>query len=124
MTEDFNKHVIHLTPDDFDEIESWKLNRHGCSFVMFHVDWCGYCQQTKPVWNKLAEITAFFDVAEFDCEKYKSHLNKIKDDVPDMIKSYPTLVVYSKGEPVYVYKGERELDLLLDACMNACKIKK
>lgn len=126
MPEPFNKHVVHLTPDDFDEIKSWELGKNaksGCTFVMFHVDWCGHCQRTKPVWNQLAEMATFFQVSEFNCEKYPAHYQKILADVPDMIQGFPTLVVYSHGKPVHIYDKERELNLLFKTCMDACSKK-
>jgi len=48
----------------------------------------------------------------------------MQDDVPGMVKSFPTLIVYSKGEPVHVYEGEREIYPLFETCMNACKLKR
>lgn len=115
--------VIQLTPDDFDEVEVWKLKNHKCCFVLFYVDWCKWCKAVKPTWNELANIVTFFDVASFDCDKYEEHINSIKSDVDGMIESYPTLVVYSNGDPVHIYKGERTLDKLIEKCMEACKLK-
>lgn len=128
MSVEFNKHIIELTPNDFDEIESWKLKKgktrvSPCCIVLFYVNWCPHCQKTKPIWNELGKTAAFFDVASFDCEKYAEHTTKMKSDVENFIQGYPTIIVYSKGEPVHVYKEERSVDKLLKTCMDACDLK-
>ena len=77
----FNKFVVQLTPNDFDEIESWKLKNKSCNFIMFYVEWCKHCQLTKPVWNELAKIATFIQISAFDCDKYPQHFIKIKNDI-------------------------------------------
>ena len=121
MTDPFNKYVVQLKADDFDEIESWKLLKHKCSFVMFYIDGCGWCDKTKPVWNDLARKITFYDIAVYNCRSYPEHYQRLTKDVPELVKGYPTLVVYSGGEPIHVYEGERTLENLVNVCMKACK---
>lgn len=128
MSSPFSKHVVSLTPDDFQSPESWKLKpvapsgRCHKTLVLFHVDWCGWCQQMKPDWNSAADFVAFCRFAEYNCESYPDHYNQMKTDVPDMFKGFPTIVVYdANGEPVHMYEGERTKQAFVNLCMRVCQ---
>ena len=117
----FVKSVKILSPADFNSIESWKLKKQKCMIILFYVDWCPHCVKTKPLWNELATMNAFFDVAAFDCQKYSKHVEKMKQDTRrEIISGYPSIVVYQNGEPKHVFKGERNLKNLMDVCMEVC----
>lgn len=116
-----NKYVVKLTPADFDEIKSWKLKRNKCCFVMFYLNGCKWCEETKVVWNKLAKTVTFYTIAAYECDTYPEHFQRIMKDVPHLIDGYPTLVVYKEGEPVHVYEGDRTFEKLLNVCIKACK---
>lgn len=116
-----SKFVTELTPKDFDEHETWKLSKKKCCIILFYCAWCPHCVSTKEVWENLGKMATFFEVYSFNCEKYKRHVDKIKVDSPQLIKGYPTIAIYERGEPVEVYKGNRDVKSLVSACMRACK---
>jgi len=116
-----SKFVKELTPKDFEGVATWRLKDKKCSIVLFYADWCPHCKIIKDEWEKLGEVAAFFEVYSFNCAKYMSHLGKIREDMPELIKSFPTIIFYSGGQPVEAYKGERTHPNFLKACMRVCQ---
>ena len=116
-----SRFVKELSDDSFDDIATWRLKKHKCSIVLFYTPWCPHCINVKEMWGKLGNIAAFFDVCAFNCEKYKGHLAKIKEDMPYLIQGYPTIIIYNNGEPIEEYNGDRNLNKLVQACMRSCK---
>lgn len=117
-----SKTVTELTPKDFDSTDTWKLNNHKCSVVMFYAPWCGHCKNSKEMWNELGGIAEFFDVCALDCEKYGDHVGLIKEDAPGLIDGYPSIVFYSKGMPVKKFEGDRSVANVAKECMLACNL--
>jgi len=119
-----SKSIIELTPKNFDQISTWKLKSpFGCSIVLFYAPWCPFCHKISEVWEKLAQTAGFFDVCAFNCEKHKKHLLKIKEDMPELVKGFPTIIVYKNGEPIeqHMDEGNRTVESFLSLCMRACK---
>jgi thiol-disulfide isomerase/thioredoxin len=119
-----SKYVTELTPKEFEGVATWKLKDKGCAVVLFYADWCPHCKAIQSEWEKLGQIATFCEVYAFNCAKYTRHLQKIKEDMPEMIKSFPTIIFYSNGEPVETYRGERTHANFLKACMNVCQRRK
>lgn len=116
------KFVTDLSPADFDDMNSWKLKKHKCSMVLFYCAWCPHCRDVKDNWAQVGRIAVYADICGMNCEKYKSHISKIKEEIPELIKGYPTIVIYKKGEPVEVYKdSDRSVEALLKVCEKLCK---
>ena len=116
-----NLFVKELKPSDFDPVATWALKDKNCSIVLFYAPWCGYCKAVKEEWIKLGKIATFMEVCSFNCEKYKGHLEKIQHDMPQLVRSYPTIIFYKHGNPVEQYDGDRTYQNLLKACMRVCK---
>jgi thiol-disulfide isomerase/thioredoxin len=116
-----SKYVKELTPKEFEGVATWKIKDKKCAAILFYADWCPHCKAIQGEWEKLGEMAGFFEVYAFNCAKYTKHLQKIKEDMPGLIKSFPTIIFYSKGEPVEAYMGERKHSNLLKACMNVCQ---
>ena len=124
-------YVEELTPDDFDDMSPWKLNlKHsdakspsfdeGCCIVLFYAPWCKFCKEVAQPYEKFAKQAVFIDVYAFNCEEYSAHIMKIKNDMPQLVKSYPTIIFYSNGEPTEQYMGERTPEKFLAAAMRVC----
>lgn len=119
-----SKFVTELTPNDFDGMNVWKLKNHKCSMVLFYCAWCPHCQKVKETWEQLGQKAVYADICGMNCEKFKSHISKIKEEVPELIQGYPTIVIYRYGEPVEIYKNpDRSLTALLEASTRLCKPK-
>lgn len=120
FTGDDAKFVTELKPSDFEGEATWKLKNHKCSIVLFYCAWCPHCQAVRGTWRDLAEKAAFFDVCAFNCEKHKGHVSKIKEDMPELIRGYPTILIYENGEVKESYTGDRTTGALISACMRSC----
>lgn len=116
-----SKYVRELSSKDFDGIATWKLKSKRCSVVLFYMGWCPHCIDVKGIWEILAKKALFMDVLAFDCESNGQHLNKIREDMPELVTGYPTIVFYVDGSPVETFSGERSEANLLKACMRICQ---
>ncbi len=122
-----NKFVKELQPSDFDSSAPWRLKsvdgKYPCGLVLFYAPWCPHCKDVQPIFIDAAKKVGFCDYFAFNCEKHKNHLEQIRENMPNMVTSYPTILVYKKGEPVEAYMGERTKDAFVEKCKNAaCKM--
>ena len=115
------KLVKELSPKDFDPNKVWQLKSKKCTLVIFYCAWCGHCKAAVDVWTKLANYAAFVDFAAFNCQKHNGHIRKIKNDMPQMVTSYPTIIGYVKGDPVETFEGDRNFDNLLKFAQRICR---
>ena len=112
--------VKELTPKYFDSKVSWKLKSASCAMVLFYCPWCPHCKAMKEVWEKLGQMATFIDVQAFNCEKHKGHILKIQEELPELVRGYPTIVIYKDHIPVEEYRGDRSLQSLLKTSMRVC----
>jgi len=122
-----SKAVIELSPSDFDPNSPSKLQRHKCSIVLFYAPWCPHCKAMKDKWEQLGKMAMFFDVCAFNCEKNRAFLSQIQEEVPELVRGFPTMILYKNGEPIEKVgqnENEREVKHLLQACMRGCNIQK
>lgn len=117
-----SKFVTELTPKDFDEREPWNLKSSRCCIVLYYLRRCPHCIDMKQTWLKLAERAAFFDVCAFDAVAYPEHVSVLRNEMPAMIKGYPTIIIYEKGKIKRNYEGERTVNALTNELMNACSL--
>jgi thiol-disulfide isomerase/thioredoxin len=131
---DSSRHVQELTPKNFDDTHTWRLKSDalnkcrsvdcGCCVILFYAPWCPHCKKMKDVWEELGKIAKFFDVYAFNCEKYQERVGEIREEMPSLITSFPTMVVYQKGEPTeHIGMSDRSLEGLLEDCMRVCGSK-
>nr|QBK85490.1 MAG: thioredoxin [Marseillevirus LCMAC101] len=118
-----SRFVEELSPEDFDPVSPWKSKGNKCAIVLYYKPGCPHCKAVKDTWSKLGETAAFFDVYALNAEKHKAHVAKIREDMPNLITSYPTIIIYKDGSPQEHYQGERSVGKLTGACMRVC-IKK
>jgi thiol-disulfide isomerase/thioredoxin len=130
-TEDYfeaNRYVKELKPSDFKKGVPWELKISGDSkckkaMVLFYAPWCGHCKQVKKPWSEAATLSGFCDFYAFNCERYKNHLSKIKDDIPHLVTGFPTIIIYKNGSPEEYYNGERTVKGFSQTCMDICHHK-
>jgi len=121
---DSSSHVKELKPVDFDKTISWKLKKGECCAILFYSPQCPFCKKVKDSWEKLGRISKFFNIYAFNAVKYKKHTLQIREELPDLISGYPTMIIYKLGEPVEKIgedERERTSSHFLKAVMRACK---
>lgn len=128
-----SRYVREIEPKDFNPSNVWMLKTDskksdkkcgvstGSGMVMFYAPWCGFCHKLAPAWEEAAKLSGFCDFYAFNCEKHKGHLLKIKEEKPDLVRSYPTIIYYKNGAPIDSYEGERDTQSLLKYCMSMCE---
>ena len=116
------KGVRILTPESFDTQSVMKIPDMDCGLVLFYASWCPYCISIKDTWAKLGKTVGFMDIAAFECDMFKNHTQGMREDYPDYITSYPTLVLYKDQLPVRkLLQHEREYITLLNIATHACR---
>lgn len=115
-----SKFVTELSPKDFDSVSSWKLKGNKCAIVLFYKPGCPYCKAMKDEYVKLGEKASFFNVYALNADKYGPRMTKIREELPYLITSYPTIIIYQYGKPLEEYKGERKWKELTKACIRTC----
>ena len=114
--------VTELSPSDFDPVATWKLKNHpDCALVLFYSNWCGHCKAMKQDYEDFAKKASFMDVLAFDCAAHEGHLSKIQNDMPQLVRGFPTLVFYSNGQPTEQYQGDRSRASLLKESIRVCQ---
>ncbi len=121
-----NRYVEELQPSDFRSEKPWELkpdgdNQEKSGMVLFYAPWCPYCKAMKNDWIEAAKLSGFCDYYAFNCEKHQSHILKIKEDMPELIRSYPSIIIYKQGKPDEYYDGNRTPQGLIDGCKTLCK---
>jgi thiol-disulfide isomerase/thioredoxin len=123
---DNSKFIKELTHVDFDQVATWKLKKSkGCSVVLFYAPWCYYCKNVKPAWEALSKKVDLIKVYAMNCEKNSSHCRKMREDMPQLVKSFPTMIVYFDGVPVEkigLGENDRTVDKLLRDCNRVCSL--
>ena len=69
-----------------------KAISNGNIIVLYHADWCGYCQRFKPVWEELKKKLT-------TSAKPMCHIGEVESanmhHLPDVeVRSYPTILFY------------------------------
>ena len=119
-----NKFVKELVPSDFDSAVPWQLksidNKKVSGLVLFYAPWCPHCKVVAPEWEKAGKMSGFCDFYAFNCEKNKNHVMKIKEDMPELIQGYPSIIYYENGVPGEAYVDPRDAKSFVKYCMNKC----
>ena len=85
------------------------INNNNNIISLFHVNWCGHCQQFKPILDKASSYNSINQIWKFvkvDCSTY-SYICSILD-----IQMYPTIKIY-KEKKIYYSEPPRDLEPLL-----------
>lgn len=94
---------MNLTEKDFN---GKNLTSSEDGYVLFHADWCGYCQKIKPVWEELKKANTHF-VGSVNCTDGIPESLKIFD-----IKGFPSIQIFKNGIHMGEYDGERTFEAL------------
>lgn len=106
-----------ITGDDFSGLLLNNKFKNKIVIIKFYVDWCGFCQRTKPVFNQLAnqyKNDSKVIIGEYDCEdpKNKEYMNEYinKFNYGFKVNGYPTIVIYKDQLFKKIYDGPRTVD--------------
>ena len=116
-----SKYVTELKPKDFESTAASQLKSKECAAVLFYAPWCPHCKAVKDEWEKFAQSSGHIDVFAFNCEKNKGHLLKIREELPELVRGFPTIIYYKNGKPSSQHQGNRETGNFLKASMALCK---
>jgi len=94
----------------FDELQSHIAKK---CVVMFYAPWCGHCTKFKPEYEKAAQ-KANVSFLLVDCDKVLNQNQMKKYD----ILGFPTIKMFSGGNNVVEYQGDRTADALLSWSMS------
>ena len=76
--------------------------------TLYYADWCGHCNDFKPVWGELKKV---FDKNDIKYEEYED--SKDEDIIgANNVSAYPTIHI-ENGPVKYEYKGGRDADSIL-----------
>jgi len=81
--------------------------------VEFYAPWCGHCKKFAPEYEKLAKlIDTHYKTKNLLIAKIDSTAN----DVPVLIRGFPTLYMFPEGKDAkpIKYEGDRDMDDLID----------
>ncbi len=93
-----SKMVKELKPSDFSKNHPSQLKTKECTPILFYAPWCPWCVKVKDDWMQFGKKATFLNVSAFDCEKHGDHYQKIKTDLPHLVKGFPSMVVFKDGE--------------------------
>src|SRR3990167_8195162 len=94
---DLFKGLPTLTEVDFD-LNNASLKKPGKAVVFFKMDWCGYCRNTKPEFQKFVEMGGKGFVV--DAASNKNLMVKINENAKQWgfnVNGYPTIVGFNDG---------------------------
>ena len=114
--------VKELTPSDFRPLRAAELQANEPTLIMFYLPWCKWCIGFKEEWEAIAKIASFCRVATFNCHAHAPHLGCIREELPHLITSYPTIVSYQNGVPIEKLKGPRSKKAVLNMGMRAATL--
>lgn len=114
--------VRELSGADFEDENPEKLKEKQCMFVLFYADWCGHCQNFKPVYAQFADVAQFIDVGAVNVDKNDVFMKRLAESSLK-IKGYPTVIKYSNGIPQGEVSARTYAELLQEAmelCNESC----
>ena len=82
------------------------FSNNNAEFIMFYVDWCGHCKNTKPEFQKLMDVgIQGVDVKMLNAEKEGEERAKKMN-----VEGYPTIVLVTKDGNTQTCNTERNVD--------------
>ena len=118
FTEKFNYETLHKNNKKYKKI-----------IILYHVDWCGFCQKFIPNWIKLNNDNRLSDIlfVDYNMTENKYFLKNNKDvvldnDLIDKIKNvkisgFPTIKLYSNNN-IINYTGSRDYEDIINFINN------
>lgn len=126
------KDVTPLTPSGFSyEKGVWRLkDTDGCTAVLFYAPWCPYCKSVKGEWEKFGKEMKSVNgikVAALDCDEHQEMVSSLREDMPSLVTSYPTMLIFKNGSPerrIGQSESQRRVLHFKKECFGLCLGKK
>ncbi|XP_013179210.1 PREDICTED: protein disulfide-isomerase A5 isoform X1 [Papilio xuthus] len=113
----FGVNVQMINDDDFHTIIASKTP----TFIMFYATWCGHCSTVKPVYSRLATKMKSIGGPVLVAAVEASDNPKVADYAK--IETLPTFKIYSNGNLLADYDGDRSAEDFERFCMSHAKRK-
>ena len=101
-----------LEPESEPELETdieniYKDNISKPKFILFHVNWCGHCQNFLPIWKQFEKEMngKNIHIEHIDCDENQEMCEKFK------VKGYPTAIL-TMGKEIIEYDKPRTIKAL------------
>ena len=91
--------------NDFNEYFNKNLNTDKLQIVAFLANWCGFCEQFKPEWEKFKSIANTKLINGVVTTASEENMDKLNCD--KNIEGFPTIRIYKNGKYID-YDGERD----------------
>lgn len=120
--------ITNLSSDDFSGLLLKNDYKDKIVLIKFYVDWCGYCQKIKPLFeflNRYYSKDNKIMITEYDCDDsenkdfIQNSINKFNYGFK--INGYPTLIIYKNGLFHQVYNGNRNAKEIINTLNNLKK---
>jgi protein disulfide-isomerase len=106
--------LIELSSSDFDNFYLRRFSNYDV-IILYYADWCGYCTEFKPLYEKLS---IYFPNIKFTKINVDKNMKFIEDNnrllYSHKIESYPTIMFYKNGYAISRYNNQREWDKLVN----------
>lgn len=121
---DEDQFVKEIDSSEFNENYPSLLNYDNCSVILFYAPWCPYCKAVKDTYSELGvKLQGRIKILSYNSEKNKEHFQIIKEETPNLVTSFPTLIMYKNGQPIEkigINEEDRLLSKLLDDSIRLC----
>jgi len=104
---------VYLYKEHINKKNVENFNNHVSELMFFSAEWCGHCQDFKPVWKNL--------VKEMNKEPYKNNIilqNYDNEEDSEIFTNYnvtqfPTIIFKKEDGTTIEFEGNRDLDTLM-----------
>jgi thiol-disulfide isomerase/thioredoxin len=92
-------------------------NKSKGVFKLFYVDWCGHCQNFKPIFE--GELSDAVRNEQLPCRLEMVNCEENPEEAKKYnIRGYPTMVFQNENNDVIEYQGERTANAIIKFLKN------
>jgi thiol-disulfide isomerase/thioredoxin len=91
------------------------FNLNNPSIILFYANWCGYCKEFMPNWNRFKMLLQDKEINIYEIESSNKFINKIKN-----FNGFPS-IYYIDNNQVIEYNDKRDYKSLINFVYNKIK---
>jgi hypothetical protein len=80
------------------------IQEKSITLKLFYADWCGHCNDFKPIWFKLKSIHTDINFVEVDCTHHQPDY--------EWLNGYPTIAIFENDNFIQTYQNNRSYHAL------------